>query len=105
MKFSYIKAHEPYFKLYLETTKQQCESFKVENLTIDSIDYAPQIQLCQDCNTSRGQFVYNVESDFIPPDLESCDIHYVCSYECPILDFFKHTGFHVHVITFLYQQC
>lgn len=89
MKFSYIKAHEPYFKLYLETTKQQCESFRVENLTIDSIDYTPQIQLCQDCNTSRGQFVYNVKSDFIPPDLESCDIHYVCSYECPILDFFQ----------------
>lgn len=89
MKFSYIKRHEPYFKLYLDTTKQQSETFKVENLTIDGIDYTSQVKLLYNHNLSRGQFVYNVSSDFIPPDLESCDVYYVCSYECPILDFFQ----------------
>lgn len=89
MNFSYIKQHEPYFKLYLDTTKQQSETFKVENLTIDGVDYTSQVMLLYSKNLSRGQFVYNVSSDFIPPNLESCDVYYVCSYECPILDFFQ----------------
>lgn len=89
MKFSYIKQHEPYFKLYLDTTKQQSETFKVENLTIDSVDYTSQVTLLYSKNLSRGQFVYNISSDFVPPNLESCDVYYVCSYECPILDFFQ----------------
>lgn len=89
MKFSYIKQNEPYFKLYLDATKQQCETFKVENLTINGIDYTSQIILLYSSNISRGQFIYNISSDFIPPILESCDVHYVCSYECPILDFFQ----------------
>ncbi len=89
MNFSYIKRHEPYFKLYLDTTKQQCETFKVENLTIDGLDYTSQIKLLYSYNLNRGQFVYNVSSDFVPPDLESCNVYYVCSYKCPILDFFQ----------------
>ena len=89
MKFSYIKQHEPYFKLYLDTTKQQSETFKVENLTIDGVDYTSQVILLYNKNLSRGQFVYNVSSDFVPPNLESCDVYYVCSYVCPILDFFQ----------------
>lgn len=89
MKFSYIKQNEPYFKLYLDATKQQCETFKVENLTINGIDYTSQIVLLYSSNLSRGQFIYNISSDFIPPILESCDVHYVYSYECPILDFFQ----------------
>lgn len=89
MKFSYIKQNEQYFKLYLDTTKQQSETFKVENLTIDGVDYTSQIILSHSKNSSRGQFVYNVSSDFVPPNLESCDVYYVCSYECPILDFFQ----------------
>lgn len=89
MKFSYIKSHELYFKLYTDTTQQQCETFKVENLTIDGVDYTSQIKLIRSKNLNRGQFIYNIRSDFIPPDLKTCDVYYVCSYECPILDFFQ----------------
>ena len=89
MNFSYISSNEPYFKLYAETTKQQCDTFKVENLTIDSIDYTHQIKLSYTIEPFRGQFIYIIRSDFVPPNLETCNVFYKCSYECPTLDFFQ----------------
>lgn len=89
MNFSYINHNEPYFKLYAETTKQQCDTFKVENLTINSIDYTHQIKLSYTIEPTRGQFIYIIKSDFVPPNLETCNVFYKCSYKCPALDFFQ----------------
>lgn len=88
-KFSYIKNGERYFYLYTETTKQQSENFKIETVQINGIDYTSQVLLSKTNIPNRGQFTYIVQSDFIPPNLESCDLYYVTSYICPALDFFQ----------------
>lgn len=88
-RFSFIKDNERYFYLYTETTKQQADNFKVETVQINGIDYTSQVLLSQTNIPNRGQFTYIVQSDFIPPNLSSCDLYYVTSYICPALDFFQ----------------
>lgn len=88
-RFSFIKDNERYFYLYTQTTKQQADSFKVETVQINGIDYTSQVLLSKTNIPNRGQFTYIVQSDFIPPNLSSCDLYYVTSYVCPALDFFQ----------------
>lgn len=88
-RFSFINENERYFYLYAETTKQQARSFKIETLQINGTDYTSQILLSITNIPNRGQFTYIVKSDFIPPNLSSCDLYYATSYVCPALDFFQ----------------
>lgn len=88
-KFIYIQDGERYFSLHTEMTQQQAESFQVEKLLINNIDYTSQVHLSATPNPNRGQFIYNVDSDFIPPSLSSCDLYFKTSYLCPALDFFQ----------------
>lgn len=88
-KFSFIKNKERYFGLYVAATKQQADSFKVETVQINSIDYTSQISLSVTNIPNRGQFTHIIKSDFVPPALPSCDLYYVTSYICPALDFFQ----------------
>lgn len=89
MKFLYIQNNEPYYKLYVETTKQQLDTFKVNSLLINNIDFTPQIKLSYTKEPHKGQFIYTITSDFIPPNLETCEVYYQYNYECPSLDFFQ----------------
>ncbi len=88
-QFSYIKENEPYFSLYTHTTRQQSETYKVEKLLINGVDYTSQIELSYRLHPNKGQFIYNIYSEFVPPSLKSCNVYYKYSYECPALDFFQ----------------
>ena len=88
-KYSYISAGEPYFKLYNEMTKQQADTYEFEKLLIDHANYTSLVNISITKNIDRGQFIYTVASDYIPPEKKKCEISYKSSYICPILDFFQ----------------
>ena len=88
-KYSYISAGEPYFKLYNEMTKQQADTYEFEKLLIDHENYTSLVNISITKNIDRGQFIYTVASDYIPPEKKKCEISYKSSYICPILDFFQ----------------
>lgn len=86
--FLYIKKDEPYFKLYNEMTKQQSETYCLEKLLIDRQNYTSAVDISFRKNKDRGQFIYTVDSDYLPPPKTSCEVKYISSYKCPILDYF-----------------
>lgn len=86
--FLYIKEGEPYFRLYNEMTKQQSETYCLEKILIDRQNLTSAVDISFKKNKDRGQFIYTVDSDFSPPPKTSCEVKYISSYKCPILDYF-----------------
>lgn len=92
--YRYLDSKHHAFGKRFHTTKQQAYSYKIEKLLINNDDYTKDFELEITENANRGQLNYCVKSKKSIPlgNKFPANIYYVCSYECPVLDFFQGFG-------------
>ena len=83
------KEKEKCFSLYDEMMKKQKETFKVEKLVIDDIDYTQKMKdnYYFEKREDRGQFIYILRGKIVLSK-KYYKVTYTSSYECSIQDYF-----------------
>lgn len=90
LNYIYLNKSHQRFGIQFEATKQQAETFKVEKLLINQLDYTSQFIYGITKNANRGQLIYRIRSkESINIEEMPCNIYYKCSYMCPTLDFYQ----------------
>lgn len=92
--YRYLKSECPAFGKKFQATEQQAETYQVDKLLINNVDYTDSFEMNITPEHSRGQLEYYVQSKkSIPMGSEyPIEIHYKSSYISPILDFFQVYG-------------
>ena len=92
--YRYLNSECPTFGKKFQATEQQAETYQVDKLLINNIDYTDSFEMDITPEHSRGQLEYYVQSKkSIPMGNEyPIEIHYKSSYISPILDFFQVYG-------------
>lgn len=92
--YRYLDSKHHAFGKRFHATRQQAESYKVEKLLINHIDYSDDFELNVSEDTSRGQLSFCVESKKSVPlgNDFPVDIYYVSSYLCQVSEFFQAFG-------------
>lgn len=93
-EYRYLDTKHHAFGKKFQATKQQAESYKVEKLLINNVDFTNDFVLDVSENKNRGQLRYYVQSRKSIPlgNQFPVGIYYVSSYVCPALDFFQGFG-------------
>lgn len=87
-KYEY-KSDKHYAKSFF-ATKQQADSFKMEKLQINDMDYTKQFEKIVEYKEIRGQFQHKVRGNkLFPIDSLPATILEISSYTCPPLDFIQ----------------
>lgn len=90
IKYQYLRDGYQQFGISFKATKQQANSFKIEQLLIDEDNFTDQMECIIEKESNRGQFMYKVSSKSAMPIKQlPCNIYYKCSYICPALDFYQ----------------
>ena len=88
--YGYLPDELKHYGKYFFATKEQAESFKMEDLLINDIDFTKQFDVQIEKRQHRGQFPYIVKSKkSLPIESIPAIIYESSSYICPPLDFIQ----------------
>lgn len=92
--YCYLDSEHKAFGKRFQATKQQAETYKIEKLIINGVEYTKQVELKISEDINRGQLNYYVETEKSIPIKDNMPvvIDIQSSYVCPPQDFFQAYG-------------
>lgn len=87
-KYLYAQKKGHSYQMDFVATQQQAETYSVEKLLIDGVDYTSSIVIEKERKKNRGQFEWHVRSKSIPIP-KNCCIELTASYYCPAAAFYQ----------------